>query len=624
MITFRQEHFETMRDWPPHQRFWLQHWAESLNFLTEPEYRVRPITIGALFSELSGYLELLQAQSVSHDTVQHLRDEALAALRESEDAAIHFPNERKVLLQRLGSATLKPETAEFQTTLALSRSFAALLQEPFFGERVAETLFDILAAQTGDIDRLANLTDVLISESLLRGFSDRHLYNGMWPVLDQGNQHAWGVTPVERTRRLLTMEVRRDARQHTVVFLFRVFPGGAGELHHLAGIEILRQLPSAWIPAVNEGDRPHPFVQTLSDPNVCYGVARNVVARDRFAAATIARSMLQDALDSLYLAAPGLTVTVDSSALLWHAGLRDEPGEVHGAERARLGWLTDQVGEVEALERRVARIRTDCSAGVAARILDAMHWYTLGLEAASTSIESAFLCFWICLETLFRSRAERGIVQAMRRFACSIYSLYHPQKVARDLSAYFYRLEQVEFPKPLHGRVPSRERGWRPDVEQFTANLLDQAVVAALVETLPLDELLHRRVRDVVSMFTDSKALADAMESHNRLVAWDVARAYRLRNSFVHAGSRGALDPTVAYTCRMIFELARVCLQTLVLRLSHAAACEIEDLFVNYEMTWRDALDRLRSGKMTTREALRTDLLFAIPQARIAGMSLAP
>jgi len=615
VYTFNRQQYEAMSDWPAHQRFWLQHWAESLHFRTAPEYRVRPITLAALFHEFTEHLSLLQARSSSHEAVEHLREEVVSALRSSDETAALFPNERRELLQRLGSAVAKPDTSEFETTLALARSFFGVLDDPYYVDGIAGMLFHELSAEQASCDKVALLTDLLISEGLLAGFSEMHLYNGMWPVLDQGQQLTWGDSPLDRIRRLLTQERQRVDGRHEVVFLLRSPQVGAA-LRSLGGIEITRQIPAQWIPPSDEEGEPHPFVPALRDAGTFYAVLHDLLAKDRFSAVALARSMLQDALDSLRLAAPGIAALADERALLWHGGLGVSRGAIYGPEHNRLGLLSTDLRGVQILERRVARIREECSAAVATRLLDAMHWYKLGLEAATTSMESALLCFWICLETLFRSRAERSVVMALRRFASPIYCLYYPRKLARDLSAYFYRLQDVAFPAGLTRKVPSGQRGWRVREKDLLSNLRDHAIEAGILDALPLDELLRHRMGEVISMFADGKSLAGALQSYNHVIGWDIARAYRLRNSFVHAGSRGALDPAVAYTCRIAFEVARRCLESLVFRCSHTTGCEIEDVFVGYETTYRQVVRRLQTGEMAPIDTIELDLLFMVPRER--------
>jgi len=487
----------------------VQRWTELLNPRTTATYRVRHLNAHGALREISELLDLVLDGTIGHFHLKPVRQECIQLLRDDMSIATRMPQHQQQCLRNLELLRSKQRSSQLRLKYQISHSL------PQISEAYIGWLLDDLREAMGRscVTAVVSLVSSLATELISMGWSRRALYE-MRDLLVAAliSENGWFD---------LVNALTRSKRRYECLFLV---DNGLSEEENRAfeKLGLSTQERSQLLADSLYGDK-----ERIVPSARRYLLAR-VDAFDPFSALEYAEAKLSSALDVLNLSSFGEVKLRDLRIIACRDG--DRFRRVDADDK----WMQLVSRFRSARFDTIVQCMIDSPLGRIDRnrYATALSYYRMGMQSMEPTAK--FVNLWVSLESFCRTAAFDSIIECVTSRIPELLS-----------TAYIYRLVRNYYEDCLRAGVDLLDDIIAVDVcapkrLSITATvklLRDPAGQEALKEATAFHSLLSERTKEMISLLSNPKFLAEALSSHRQRLYWHIQRLYRVRNSIVHTGT---------------------------------------------------------------------------------------
>lgn len=178
------------------------------------------------------------------------------------------------------------------------------------------------------------------------------------------------------------------------------------------------------------------------------------------------------------------------------------------------------------------------------KLISVAEFHGMGLD--TRSVENQILNIWIAMETLSPSRpGHTKIDDVLWAFLPGI-GLRYFSRVVDQLLYDLIQWNRVVSKKILDKTSETESLSLRDKLFIVLSSADCEPLRQELYANLGNFELLRFRVFKLAKLFSAPRNIVDALNGHQRRVAWQLRRIYRVRNSIVHLGETPSFTVAVA------------------------------------------------------------------------------
>lgn len=520
---------------------------------THEEQRPRVTNVRILVQELQAVAAFAQTRESARHQVSDLWDELMRAVDRERNCTIALPARDHPQLVMLDRAIRQPDFADAALIaglwdLSLRSTYLTRVRDAFLA--AIRAWRDAGSPLQWTKHPLAGLLEVWVTELLSLGHSYEFLQSHALSRLLDSSAGDWA----DRLTGLVTSLPLPEA-EHRVSLVVRGLPSGTGADAH-AGSMVLRDVRALRSPDdLGEAGR-------LLSPSPSEFVAEVTTrARDPWAAEVQARAEAEQALSFVQFARASKRHDVGTTSAVVSNGTWTK------VERQTSTAFAHRPDQKAALDWWKVAARIVVEDGTEARgLASALRHHRLSCTASST--ESSLLNLWIAFEALF-PEADTSII---RRVADPASKMIAGAFLWNSLRSTLVDMAKRGDPGQLRAtraaipviRPQRPKQALRIDPEELLSVLCapEEDQMKALLDAVSGNELLVHRLFDLWQDCRKPKSLGKRIERHQRTVAWQLRRIYRVRNIIAHDGK------TPPMTAELVRH-AQHYLSTVVMQLIH-------------------------------------------------------
>lgn len=540
---------------------------------THEEQRPRVTNVRILVQELRAVAAFAQTRESARHQVSDLWDELMRAVDRDRNCTIALPARNHPQLVMIERAIRQPDFADAALTaglldLSLRSSYLTLVREAFLA--AIRAWRDAGSPARWKKHPIAGLLEVWVTELLALGHSYEFLQSQALPRLMDPAAGEWSDRIAGLLNSLPLPEV-----EHRVSLVVRGLPSGTGA-EARAGSMVLRDVRALSSPS-DLGEAGH-----LLSPSPSEFVAEVTTrARDPWAAEVQARAEAEQALSFLQFARASKRHDVGTASAVLSNGAWTK------VERLTSTAFSHRPDQRAALDWWKVAARIVVEDGTEARgLASALRHHRLSCTASS--VESSLLNLWIAFEALF-PEADTSIIRRVADPASKMIAGAFLWNSLRSTLVDVAKRGDVDQLRAARAAIPviraqRPKQALRIEPEELFNVLCapGEDQMNALLDAVSGNELLVHRLFEQWQDCRTPKSLGKRIERHQRTVAWQLRRIYRVRNIIAHDGK------TPPMTAELVRH-AQHYLSTVVMQLIH-------DLGYHHGLTLSGAVRQRTAG----------------------------
>ncbi len=552
---------------------------------THEEQRPRVTNVRILVQELQAVAAFAQTRESARHQVRDLWEELMRAVDRERECKIALPARDHPQLVMIERAIKQPDFAD----AALTAGLLDLSLRSTYLKRVREAFLDEIRSwkDAGSPARwkkhpIAGLLEVWVTELLALGHSYEFLRSQALSQLMDPAAGEWA----DRIEGLLNSLPLPEA-EHRVSFVVRGLPRETGGAEARAGSMVLRDVRALSSPSVlGEAGR-------LLSPSSSEFVAEvTTLARDPWAAEVQARADAEQALSFLQFARAAKSHDIGTASAVVSNGAWTK------VERHTSTAFSHRPDQKAALAWWKVAARIVVEDGTEARgLASALRHHRLSCTASS--VESSLLNLWIAFEALF-PETDTSIIRRVADPASKMIAGAFLRNSLRSTLVEMAKRCDADQRQAARAAIPfiwapRLKKPLRIEPEELLSVLCaaGEDQMKALLDAVCGNELLVHRLYEQWRDCRTPKSLGERIERHQRTVAWQLRRIYRVRNIIAHDGK------TPLMTAELVRH-AQHYLSTVVMQLIH-------DLGHHHGLTLSGAVRQRTAGYDHVVSALRTN-----------------
>ena len=159
-----------------------------------------------------------------------------------------------------------------------------------------------------------------------------------------------------------------------------------------------------------------------------------------------------------------------------------------------------------------------------------------GLSLQSDSSQIQLVNVWTCLETMAPPRSQATNITSVVASAVPALMLGYFNRLVVRLLFDILRWNRVALRNALKSAQVQSGYDLRENFVLLLCVKENEPALSSLLADCRDFELLRHRIYSISQLLTNRKAAKEKLESHERLIRWQLHRVYRARNSIVHKG----------------------------------------------------------------------------------------